>query len=321
VHTSPAVVALSLSVSHLATLFEQIKYHSQRTSASTSPVERCRRQLHTTTITASTLNICYFSLVLGNIRWLSVVVLMMNGIPNCIGGVVFTSRMWMYTNDPRLMRESPEIFALSTWLERPRGHIAAGCTMSIGPSIATIFALANNTELAARFVALGGVFVSNLILVVFWVCGRSLMRAIDNSLQLQTASSQSAGKAEGQNCGAGHRTLVEAKKKVRRMVMVTASLLFPAMTMGSLGAFTPYGVRAPLLMYGVPFALVPQIWLSMNVQLHSKRSHLRPGPNGNILSAWTSGHLATAALSRMPRSFARRQQQHVVPTQGPLPLP
>ncbi|CAN0415530.1 unnamed protein product, partial [Ectocarpus fasciculatus] len=75
------------------------------------------------------------------------------------------------------------------------------------------------------------------------------------------------------------------------MVMVTASLLFPAMTMGSLGAFTPYGVRAPLLMYGVPFALVPQIWLSMNVQLHAKRSHLRPGPTGNLLSAWTSGHL------------------------------
>lgn len=147
------------------------------------------------------------------------------------------------------------------------------------------------------------------------------MRAIDNSLQMQTASSQLVRKGEGQNVGAGHRTLVQAKKKVRRMVMVTASLLFPAMTMGSLGAFTPYGVRVPLLMYGVPFALVPQIWLSMNVQLHAKRSHLRPGPNGNFLSAWTSGHLSRAALSRMPGSFARHRQQRVVATQEPLSLP
>lgn len=83
------------------------------------------------------------------------------------------------------------------------------------------------------------------------------MRAIDNSLLLQM-SSQTAGEV-GQNGGGGCRTLVDAKKKVMSIMIVTAGLLIPAMSVVAMAIFTPDGVQAPLLMFGVPFALVPQI--------------------------------------------------------------
>ncbi|CAM9667119.1 unnamed protein product [Ectocarpus fasciculatus] len=324
VHLVFGGVGLALSVAVLCHAAyhlhrQQIQYHAQRTSASTSPIERCRRQLHVTTIAQATLNICYFSLVLGDaLRW-SVVVLMAAGIPNTIGGVILTSRMWMYSNDPRLMSECPEVVALSTWLERPRGYIMACCTLCIGPIVATGVALANYSESAVRMVALGGVLVGVLIPAVFWVCGRSLIRAINNSLQLQAAS-ESVWKAEGHERSAGYQALLNAKRKVMRVMVVTASLIFPALAVVWLAIFTPYGLEAPLLMFCIPIGLVPPIWLSMNVQLHAKRSRLRPGPNGNLLSAWTSGHLSRAAFSRTPGSLARHQQQRVVPTQEQEPL-
>ncbi|CAM9155797.1 unnamed protein product [Ectocarpus sp. 13 AM-2016] len=338
VHTIFGGAGLTVSV---AVLFhaiyhlhrQQTYFHAQCTSASTSAIERCRWQLHTTTVTVATVNICYFSLVLADVlRW-SVVVIVVNGIPQFIGSVILSSRMWMYTlsnrheintlaraNDPRLTRESPEIIALSAWLERPRGYITACCTMSFAPGVATVLALAKYTESAVRFIALGGVIVGTIILAVFWVCGRSLMRAIDTSLQLQT-SFPSTGKVEGQNGGRGYRTLLEAKRKVRRIMTVTAGLLVPAIAVVAMAIFTPYGIQAPLLMFCVPFGFVPQIWLSMNIQLHAKRSRLRQGHTGTPISAWASGPLSRPAPSRLLNSLPRPHEGRIVPTNDPLSVP
>lgn len=147
------------------------------------------------------------------------------------------------------------------------------------------------------------------------------MRAIDNSLQLQT-SSQSAGKAEGQNGAGGYRTLMEAKRKVKRIMIVTTGLILPSMPpVVMMAVFSAYGVQAPLLMFCVPFVLVPQIWLSVNIQLHAKRSRRRRGHNGTLFSACTSGPPPRPAPSRLLSSFPRHQEGRIVPTVEPSSVP
>lgn len=59
-------------------------------------------------------------------------------------------------NDPRLLRESPRVFGISHWLERPFGNTISCFVVAFPSIVAAAFALADFTEIAARLVAISG---------------------------------------------------------------------------------------------------------------------------------------------------------------------
>ena len=74
----------------------QLKFHAQQPAAASSPVEKCRLDMHFYFIFSVMTFICYLSMVLGGaLRW-SVVVLCCTQIPTSIGGIL-ALRMWIST--------------------------------------------------------------------------------------------------------------------------------------------------------------------------------------------------------------------------------
>ncbi|CAN0265215.1 unnamed protein product, partial [Ectocarpus fasciculatus] len=81
-----------------------------------------RRWLHIAVITHAVIGLCYFGMVMlldSERLWMSVIVIFGAGQMMMTIAGVLTVRMWIYCNDPRLMRETPEILAISGALERP----------------------------------------------------------------------------------------------------------------------------------------------------------------------------------------------------------
>lgn len=74
----------------------KLKFHRERPAAASSPVEKCRLDMHFYFICSILTFLCYFSMVLGGaLRW-SVVVLCCTQIPTSIGGLL-ALRMWIST--------------------------------------------------------------------------------------------------------------------------------------------------------------------------------------------------------------------------------
>ncbi|CAM9175913.1 unnamed protein product, partial [Ectocarpus sp. 12 AP-2014] len=98
----------------------QLRFHAQHVLASTSHPEQCRRKMHKCMIASSTVAAGYFCMVLTQqLRWSFAVLAIMHVSVHL--GFLFGARMWMYTQDPRLMQESPEMLALLHFFESPAG--------------------------------------------------------------------------------------------------------------------------------------------------------------------------------------------------------
>ncbi|CAM9175991.1 unnamed protein product, partial [Ectocarpus sp. 12 AP-2014] len=106
------------ALSHAAYHFQrQLWFHAQHITASTSYPEQCRRKLRKSVIASSTTAAGYFCMVLTQqLRW-SFAVLAIVHMGVALSGLCIT-RMWMYTQDPRLMQESSEMLAFVSFLER-----------------------------------------------------------------------------------------------------------------------------------------------------------------------------------------------------------
>ena len=78
--------------------------------------------------------------------------------------------------------QSPEILAVSAWLESPVGQSASYTTVSIVPVTATILAVAGHPEAAIKTTAAGVLLMTSIISVTFCICGKSLLRVIEQSL-------------------------------------------------------------------------------------------------------------------------------------------
>lgn len=171
-------------------------------------------------------------------------------------------------NDPRLLRESPEIVSASNWLQTPVGKRAGYSFGAVHAGIATAVAIAGYTETAARILAIGDGLLGATFAVVFLYCGKSLLAAIDASLQ-RNAVPRAESPAGGRDSA-----LLAAKKKVvmvisffvQQCIMASAFLLFAALSR--------YGTGAPLVMLCVPFVL-PVLWSMVCTQLFTGRSKLR----------------------------------------------
>lgn len=175
--------------------------------------------------------------------------------------------------DPRFTQESPEILALSAWLEGSKGSLVACSALSIIPGVGTILAAINYTVTGARIMAAGVVVLCAVTAGVFWVCGRSLIRAIDHSLHQRKATSV-VGEAVVQR-GGGDETLLASRKKAKRMVVfiIQQSVMIGLLLLFSI--FSKLGAEAPVLFFATPLGCMPLLWQMVLVQVFAGRSKLR----------------------------------------------
>lgn len=106
--------------------------------------------------------------------------------------------------------------ALSNWLETPLGYYTSMGVFTIIPGVAVIFHFAGRVEVAIKLTVLGDVVLTVVLGSVFWVCGSSLKRVIDESLRLHTARIATAGVAATAD-GRNKNSLVAVRKKATRM--------------------------------------------------------------------------------------------------------
>ncbi|CAN0245930.1 unnamed protein product [Ectocarpus fasciculatus] len=177
---SVAVLSQALYQLHL-----QLKFHAQQFSVSTTPAECCRKNMHVTAVANAVINIFYFLLVLlAKAHWhqTSVLVVILNQITVSVCGFL-TIRMWIYTNDARLMRGSSTMLRISAVLEEKTGQRLSYLVLSTGPVVATVLALLGRTEAAAKLVAATFILLIVFADATFWIFGRALLRAISASLE------------------------------------------------------------------------------------------------------------------------------------------
>lgn len=72
-------------------------FHDVQAAASTSPIEKCRRQLHVHALLSAILSAAYFGMVVMDEWWLSTIVLGVLQVPVFISLPVLSTRMWVYT--------------------------------------------------------------------------------------------------------------------------------------------------------------------------------------------------------------------------------
>ncbi|CAB1117434.1 unnamed protein product [Ectocarpus sp. CCAP 1310/34] len=141
--------------------------------------------MHVTAVANAAISLFYFLLVLlVEARWheISVLVMILNQITVSVCGFS-TVRMWIYTNDTRLMQGSITILRISAALEKKNGQRLSYLVLSTGPVVATVLALLGRTEAAAKLVAVTFIMLIVVADTSFWIFGRALLRAIDASLQ------------------------------------------------------------------------------------------------------------------------------------------
>lgn len=189
--------------------------------------------------------------------------------------------------------------------------------------------------------------MSALTLVVFWRCGRSLIGAIDISLQHHREQQQQlrnsvTGDTTCDTTQESHTTslkdlrvrgrdstLVSARRKVNRMLVLTTLLIVPSGSLGLFAAFSSYMAEAALILDAL-LTWLPMAWLSVKIQLHAGRSHQsvasRPHPpasNGRLCVASQLPPLASNGGLGSPRSILSGRwnpfphQKLVVPIEAP----
>lgn len=191
-----------------------------------------------------------------------------------------------------LMRKSPEILAVCTWLETPLGHRLACTAVSMAPvSALALTSSGSDSVMAIKFISGGIVALCFVMSAGFTVCGRSLLRAIDESLLLQQQQEESrergqrmsvsggrehsnTAQSEKRYCNGGDPFLRKARRKVKIVVVVANFLCVNVAVILAFAVCTNYGSEAPLLVFVIPMAYMPPMWNVAHIQLHSGRTKL-----------------------------------------------
>lgn len=147
--------------------------------------------------------------------------------------------------------QNTQALAISQWLEKPTGLRVALSVISIVPVVAVVLDIVGLTVMGVKLASVGNIFFGWMLLVVFWICGKSLMRAIDESLEHQkerTGNDHTAANERGK--------LVAAKKKTAKMLGFVLQQVVMISIVNSFAVFSDYRTAAPLLLFGLPMALV-----------------------------------------------------------------
>lgn len=191
------------------------------------------------------------------------------------------------------MKESPKVVAISAWLERPQGQHVTYIVVSIAPGAAMILAAVNKMEAAIKVLSVGSALLVAVTGRTFWICGISLMQAIDESLRKKQGLTEKTDETQGarryarKGVGASEADpiLLSAQKRVKHMMIFTAYMCTSAIALCVFCIFSKYATMAPLLLISVPSLLTSLVWNSANIQLHSGRTKLRDTGGSRLLSS------------------------------------
>ena len=243
------------------------------------------------------------------------------------------------------MRKSPEVLRISQWLETPTGHVVAYGLVSISPVGGIALDLVNQSEVAVRVIAAGIIVLCVGIPVVYWVCGRSLLRGIEESLRLQrhvqvARASREAGEEGPKGRSAAEEELFSARRRVKGMVIYSFLSCAKVVVILLFAVSSKYGIENPLLFFATPMALVPSVWNAINIQCHARRTKLGSEwllSGGSLnsgqpfmarLSSTARRLSGTGRISYTAKRFSgiarwqpRNQENQVVPTELPGVMP
>lgn len=200
-----------------------------------------------------------------------------------------------------VVNHSPEMLALATWLETPVGHYAACSIMSIVHCVAIILAVVDRPEAAIRMATAGSFFVSSIVTVSLMVCGQSLIRVIDESIELKKSRVNIYG---GDIEGAGDQALLAARTKVKWTLGFAARQMVMLIFILGFALFSKYATAAPLLLFDIPLVFMPIIKMMVSVQMFAGRTKLnesggsRYGTSGNKLSSLAPPRKSTSKMFR-----------------------
>lgn len=252
---------------------------------------------------------------------------------------VFYGTPWV-RNDPRLMRETPEILAISDTLERSAGQYTSYGVVSIGGLVGTILAATNHSRAAVKVAAMAFVALCVGCNLLIWKCGTVLVATIDKSLQnssavnnmptspIAAAPEGEGGRGKGNDTAAAGRkraggdpNLLAARKKIKMAMSICLSMAVQTVLVLTFAVASSYGTAVPLLFFGVPLGLAPLFWFMFNIQMHAGRSKPRVSPG--VRSPGTSGHSQQQTfgfgikVKAMFNSTISRSLRIVLPTETP----
>ncbi|CAN0293311.1 unnamed protein product [Ectocarpus sp. 6 AP-2014] len=321
VFVAVGVLMMMTSLGHAAyQLYRQVKHHRQVIAASTSSVEKCRRWLHIVVIIHAVIGLCYFGMVLlldSEELWMSTIFMLGAGQTTMTIGGILTVRMWIYCNDPRLTRETPEILAISEALQRPTGCFVSNAVMCVGPAIAAVLAAAKSLQAACMVSAVA--FLGLIVFCDFIILksGTALLRTVDKYLR------NSVERSEGSNSivagTVGSLQLLKAARKRIKFALYFCVVVSLLTALLMIGHFTTYGATAPLIFFGIPHGCSPPVWFVFNVQLHAGRSRSRTATD--VVSGASSvvlqlSSVATRIVSRV-KGAVLGSERSVVPSSTP----
>lgn len=167
-----------------------------------------------------------------------------------------------------LMERSPEMLALCAWLETPAGHHASCSAVSTIPAAAIVLAVVDRQEAAMKMTAAGILFVGTTFMGVFWECGKSLISAIDESIEMRKT------RVEWKDGDGGNEAILAVRKKVRWTMGFAARQITLMGSVLAFAIFSKYGTAAPLLLFDIPMVIVTMIKQTVAVQLFAGKSKL-----------------------------------------------
>lgn len=204
------------------------------------------------------------------------------------------------SNDPRLVRDSSEVFRISAALEQPLGRELSYFAASVGPMTSTILAAANRQTIAVKASAVAFILLGVNCTVVILVCGKSLLNVIDETLK------KTSGKG---GSGVASQELLRARKKIVFTLMFVVQSAGQTLSMLVVAVVTNYGTAVPLILFGIPMGIVPLIWHAFCIQLHQGRSKL------SNATSWFHRPLKLTR-PKSPIQHAPPQIQRVVPLEN-----
>lgn len=183
--------------------------------------------------------------------------------------------------------------AVSSWLEQPFGQYITHSVVSIAPAVAVALAAANKTETSIKLVATGFSFLILVIGRMFWICGISLMKAIDESLRKSQQANNGEPKERGgvrnstsYSSGGGGSgpgpPISGAKRKVKHMMIFTGLMSAISLALMCCVIFSKYGTVAPLPLFVGPMFFMSPAWIAVNIQLHAGRTKRRDTRDGML---------------------------------------
>ena len=209
-------------------------------------------------------------------------------------------------NDPRLLRDSPELLAISNWLQTSTGKIVGYSFGSIHGGVAAAVAVAGYTETAVKILATGDGCLGVLFAIFFWYIGKFLLGAIERSLAHNTGGEEGSGDRRDP-------VLLAARKKVVKIISFFVQQCVMASMLLLFSAHSKYGTEAPLLLFCAPFTM-PLAWNVVCTQLFTGRSRTQ----GLSVRSQTSGGVPrlTAPTDLAKHTVKYTRHNRVVPTEA-----